>query len=231
MKNLITLIIGLILILLGISFLLNIFHVFNFADYLLRLWPLLIVIWGLNYLTRGRFYWGLILIILGSLFIISNFGLVTFNVFLVFWPTLIILLGISVIIKAFRKDGSAYKSSTDGSFEVVENGKSLNEVNILSDKKVKLDNAEINGGSVVTVLGSTKLDITDTRSVKKGAILEVVNILGETTITVPDNINIKFDSTPILGSIDDQRKQTKEIKKGDTLLIKGVAVIGEIKIR
>lgn len=231
MKNAFTLFIGFMLILIGLSILLDILHVFNFASYLLKLWPVLIIIWGLSELTKGKFYWGVILIALGLLFIISNFGLITFSVFAAFWPMLIILLGLNVIVQAFRHDKVSKKSSNGDTVEVVEKGKSINEVNVLGDKKIQIGESTTDGGSAVTILGSTRLDFTETKVGKNGAILEIVTVLGETSILVPDTMNVKLDSVPVLGEIHDQRKSTSKKKTDGTLLIKGVAVLGSINIK
>jgi len=232
MRTIVILVFGFFLILLGTSFLFDTFHIFNFAGYFLKLWPLLLVVWGLSKMIHGRFYWGLILISLGLLFLISNFSLVSFNVFVIFWPLLIILLGFSIIANAFKK-GAYYenKTSVDSSFEVSEKGKSINEVNVLGGKKIKIDSSNTDGGSIVTVLGSTTLDIVAAKIDKKGAVLEVVNVLGETTIIIADNVEVKLDSVPILGNIDDQRKRSSVKASEGKILIKAVAVMGAINIR
>ena len=48
---------------------------------------------------------GLILILLGALFLLQNLGILTQDVWEIFWPIVIIAIGLSLLIKdAIKKD-------------------------------------------------------------------------------------------------------------------------------
>ncbi|OGZ26747.1 MAG: hypothetical protein A2365_02550 [Candidatus Nealsonbacteria bacterium RIFOXYB1_FULL_40_15] len=47
-------------------------------------------------------YIGLIIVFIGILFLMKNLGLISGDLWPVIWPVLVILLGISILIKAVR---------------------------------------------------------------------------------------------------------------------------------
>lgn len=57
--------------------------------------------WGYRYRHRGNFIWGVILIVVGLVFLLNTLGLVSWQVWdhiWYFWPVLLILWGIKVIL-------------------------------------------------------------------------------------------------------------------------------------
>lgn len=93
-------IIGLVLICLGAAFLLENLNLIYIED-ILQFWPCAIIAIGLVTLwNRGVFsVWGQILVICGALLQVIELG---FDIFIeVWWPVLVIWVGLLVIIKAF----------------------------------------------------------------------------------------------------------------------------------
>lgn len=229
-KNAASLIVGFILILLGLSIFLDNFKIFNIAGYILRLWPLILVYFGVKKLIKGRLFVGLLLLTLGVFMIISNFNLINFNWFLALWPALIIIAGLNVIIKAFTKTPEQIeKEETTG--EEASKEKTLSELTILGDNKRKFISDDFKGGSSVAVLGSAKFDMTACKIPPKGATLEVVVVLGDTYLNIPQKTNVKIEAVPVLGSIEDHRMESEISTEGGVLYIKAVAVMGAIHIK
>lgn len=58
-------------------------------------------------MRRGGLFWGLLLILLGGLFLLDNFGILDINVWQIFLPAVLIVLGLSVLYGAlFRRRGA-----------------------------------------------------------------------------------------------------------------------------
>ncbi len=95
---------GLILFILGLVFLVENFTTIEIWDKVWRLWPIILIIWGIKEIWQRSVFFGLILIALGGIFL----GRYFFN-FLVaediwkFWPVIIIALGVDQIFKAFGR--------------------------------------------------------------------------------------------------------------------------------
>ncbi len=98
----------LILIAIGIIFLLNNLGVLsgNFWDVLIRFWPVLLMIFGLDSIYRGEGLFGSIFITgLGAVFLLMNLGTLSgsaWDILFQFWPVFIILVGVDVILSRTR---------------------------------------------------------------------------------------------------------------------------------
>lgn len=58
---------------------------------------------------QGQFFWGLLLIIIGLLFLFEQLGYIDFGrVLSTYWPAIFILIGISIYLgKGFKRSGAA----------------------------------------------------------------------------------------------------------------------------
>ena len=94
----------LLLIAAGVFLLLNTTNIIEGSPWntLLRLWPLLLVVAGLDSIYRGEGLVGAIILIgVGTIFLLSNLGLVVIGSWLLllrFWPVLLIAFGLDLII-------------------------------------------------------------------------------------------------------------------------------------
>ena len=79
---------------------------------------------------------------------------------------------------------------------------------------------------LVTVMGSTKLDL---RSLAPGEALtlEVVTIMGDTTVEVPAGVKVKVDCTPVMG---DTQIDPGLRSQDASVRITGVVVMGSLRV-
>ncbi len=93
-----------LLVTLGVIFLLNNLHILagDAWDTLLKLWPFLLILLGLDgILRRDGLVGGVLLIGIGVVFLLSNFNVLALNVWetiLRLWPILIIAIGFDILI-------------------------------------------------------------------------------------------------------------------------------------
>ena len=98
----------LLLIIIGVVLLLNTLGTLqsNPWDLFVRYWPVLFLIGGLDNIIRGEgWVWGLISIVLGSIFLAANLGYLpwnSLNLLLRLWPLLLIAGGLDLIFKENR---------------------------------------------------------------------------------------------------------------------------------
>ncbi|MHB8112354.1 MAG: LiaI-LiaF-like domain-containing protein [Bellilinea sp.] len=96
---------ALILILGGAVLLLNTLGILpgNFIELLLKLWPLLFIIGGLDNIVQGRgWVWAVISLGLGTVFLLANFGYLPWNswsLLLRMWPLILVALGLDLIFE------------------------------------------------------------------------------------------------------------------------------------
>ena len=62
-------------------------------------------------MKRASFFWGLVFMVLGGLLLLNNFAILRFNVWKLFWPALVILLGVWVLWQS-QYGGEALESES-----------------------------------------------------------------------------------------------------------------------
>ena len=226
MKNNNRFVFGVILLVLGVLFLidqLNIFANFDISVWkvISIVWPLVLVYLGTNIILRERkSTGGIILIVLGILFLGSNVFEVSF--FAMFWPFILIAIAISILL---NKDGEGSVNIANESV----NSDKLNESVVFwgMDKTVESDNFE--GGEVTCVFGGGRLDLSRVKIAKEGAKLEVNCVFGGAEIIVPEDINVVTNGTGVFGGWSPKIKSGKST--GPKLEITGAAVFGGVEVK
>jgi len=54
-------------------------------------------------IPTGSIFWGILLIILGILFLLANFDLISYSLIFDFWPLLVIAIGVKMLYESLRK--------------------------------------------------------------------------------------------------------------------------------
>lgn len=216
---------GVVLLVLGVLFLIDQLNIFtNFDISIWKVigiaWPLVLIYLGTNLLIKERKNTGgIILIVLGVLFLGSNIFEVSF--FSMFWPFILIAIALSILID---KDESKINIAN-----VHVNAVVINEDVIFwgMDKKVISDSFE--GGEVTCVFGGGKLDISEVKISKEGAKLEINCIFGGLELILPEGINVVTNGTGVFGGWSPNLKSTSS--SGPKLEIVGAAVFGGVEIK
>ncbi len=207
---------GVCIVAVGVLVLLDTLHITSGA--LGTWWPLLLVVAGVVTLANDtrNYLWGGALLIAGILFQLRALDIVDINPWQFFWPVIIILVGLSIIVnrnsspkvsKVEREDVSAILSGVD-------------QITSSSDYK---------GGSVTTVFGGAKLDLRKA-VIKKEATLQVFALCGGIELIIPEDVVVKSQATCILGGIENKQPASKS-KAAPVLYITGTIAMGGIEVK
>jgi predicted membrane protein len=207
-------------------------NLFGYTGVIWKLWPVILLYFGIKKLINARWFSGSFLFIIGIAFLVDNFDLYKYDSMAIVWPLLIIMIGVNVFFKAFNPasiNNDEPEVSTNDT--VTSKDKTINEATIFSSNKRQYTTEDFKGGSSVTVFGETILDLRKSKITKTNASLEIVTLFGETKVIVPEGMNIRMTSVPILGVAEDQRRVTESEGTGPNLLyIKAVSILGGIKL-
>ena len=221
---------GLLAIFFGGLWLLKNLHIFTgpMAYYLFK-WSTIVLAIGLIGLSTNRenAVGYTIMVFIGGFFLLDRIYGIRENFSAIFWPSLMIAIGISLLMKLnsashYDKKFKKNVSSTD----------ELDNVAILSGNEIKITSKSFSGGQTTAILGGTEIDFTDSELAPGINVVKLVNILGGTTFIVPPHWNIKVEVTGILGAFSDNRKHITDISNSDrTLIISGTAILGGGEIK
>jgi predicted membrane protein len=225
MRNKTKIFIGSLLLLLGVTVLLN--NTGLLLPYSISanrlwdfFWPILFLGVGVTLIFDKNFTPGVIFSVIGLAIFASR--LLSWSFWSTFWPLILIFIGLSILLRREKK------VSINDAASVSEEDKIDDTVLFWGvDKKVTSKNFK--GGEINTVFGGYKLDLRKAKISKDDAILNVNCAFGGVEILVPDDCRVVTNGTGILGGWVPNIPATEAEKP--VLTIQGVAAFGGVEIK
>lgn len=220
-----TLLMGLLVVLFGVLFMMHNMGLINRSLWhVIFSWPMLLVAIGLVNLAERKSGWGLTLIAIGGAFLVSRYYQLPFNLFTFFWPVMIIIIGIALILS---NTGSGFVARLKGRRVRAQNsdGDMIEDASIFGGAERIIHSPNFKGGEIVAIFGGSKIDLTQSTLAPGENRLEIVAIFGGTTLIVPNDWNISFESVNIFGGFNDKRHNLN-VDHNKSLVISGVAIFG-----
>jgi len=257
------LIMGLIVIGLGILFTLDKLGYVE-AGSLWEYWPVFLIAAGLGRLLLprecGGHGFGLVLIVVGALFLLNNLGMLPYRVW-DFWPILLLLAGLSMVWRALGRPGRARSSGWPdagfapegregpGSAEPAAAGpasavagpaqparggrdesSTVDCFALLGGSHRQSSSQDFRGGSLFAFMGGCELDLRQA-SIRGGqATIDAFAMWGGIEIKVPQDWTVALHGTPVLGAFDDKTVHAGA-NGSKVLVITGVAIMGGVEIK
>lgn len=221
------LLLGVVLMFLGLFLIADLADIvpWRLRDFIFT-WQALLIFLGLVFLSnkenKGT---GVILIVIGSFFLLPRFFDVPHYWGSLFWPAMLILLGLVVIFSSRRSGGGS--STVFGGGKRTSNEDWLDDVSVFGGGDRVIGSQQFQGGKLTHIFGGSKVDFTRAQLAPGKNYLEVVMIFGGTKLIVPESWNIKLEVTSVFGGFSDKRVKTMVVSESDrSLHITGVNVFG-----
>ncbi len=188
-------------------------------------WEMLLIAIGVvNIFWRQSIWSGVILIGIGGFFLLVNFYHMPFSTWQLFFPALIILVGLKMIFGPSRFEKGMFKqpmfNHSVGSEDFFE------DIAIFGGGERKVVTPTFKGGRMVAMFGGSKVDLTHC-NIAPGdrPMIEVVSIFGGSGLVVPSDWNVKVEVFNIFGGYVDKRISS-QVDYNKTLIVKGVTIFG-----
>ncbi len=192
-------------------------------------WPMILVAIGLLQVSsRESIFTGIILILIGGFFLLPRLFFMPQNFIHDFWPGLLIIFGILIILKRSffhhgfhgRRYRNVAEMKNDAGFIVMNN--------VLGGGKHVVAPVEFKGGKISNIFGGMELDLTQTTLAPGKNILEIDSIFGGISIIVPSDWVIKIEVSSTVGGFSDKRTVVPDPASGADreLIIRGSAIFG-----
>lgn len=240
-------VLGLVVIAVGVLFTLDRLGYVNAGEFW-EYWPVLLIAIGIGRVlqprgTHGRGF-GVVLIMVGAWFLLSNLDLIHYR-FRDVWPIFLVLLGITMVWRAIAGppweglrrhpkeaiaagEGSAAVGGPVTSASVTSS--TVSGFALLGGVNRKCASQDFRGGSLTAIMGGCELDLRHASISSGQAVIDTFALWGGIEIKVPQDWSVVVQGTPILGAFDDQTARVG----GDgtkVLVIKGVALMGGVEIK
>jgi predicted membrane protein len=223
----------------GILLLLNGFGIlpYQFRHIFLNWQMLLIVIGIYNLFSPQHKTSGIILIAIGGIFLVNKFHFFDFNAWTLFWPVILIIVGIAILIKHNRRpvfygSGPSDPNGPDGPYT---NNKSeiINEVSIFSGSEKTITSKNFRGGKITSIFGGSEINLMQAGLSSGNNVIDMFCMFGGTTLIVPSDWEINVDVTAVFGGYVDKRYKSKSLTPDNTkrLNITGLVLFGGGEIK
>jgi predicted membrane protein len=217
---------GIIILIIGILLLVGNLGLYDTGQLLLYV-PSLFILMGLYALYKTRFHstTGPIILILVATFVqLLVLSIVSWNILFTWWPLILVLIGIHILFN--RKHLFSTSKSSDQKVDMT---------TVLGDANVSNISKDFTGGNITVVLGDSKLNLKESVVEYPPAIINIMVLLGEININIPDDWQIEMDVVNILGDVSDKRSSTSAQRSGMVekphLIIKGFVMLGDFSIK
>jgi predicted membrane protein len=216
------LLLGIVLMFLGLFLIADMADVipWRFRDFLFT-WQALLIFLGIVFLSGKDKGTGLILIAIGAFFLMPKFFDLPHYWRSLFWPSLLILLGLVVIFGSRRQEGlfNPKKKATGDDL--------LDDVAVFGGGDRIIFSQHFQGGKITNIFGGSKYDLTGSRLAPGRNYLDVTMIFGGSKFVIPEGWDVKIEVTAIFGGFSDKRVRSMVVKDEDkTLIISGVTIFG-----
>lgn len=150
--------------------------------------------------SQGRIIIGAIFIVIGVLILLNNLGTIDLGRFIAdYWPILLILLGLRLIIQRTKRPIS--KKHSVGDQTTFSDAPGTFYSNLFGDLDLALKSLNFQTERISTVFGDTELDLSELQIVSGERELRVSGVLGDIHVTAPNQVPFYLKASIVAGDI------------------------------
>lgn len=231
-----TLIFAFIVIGAGVLFLLRSIGILPYAiSRVLISWQMLLIVIGVfNILSTQHRVSGYILIGIGGFFMLDKLFYWDIGFWQVFWPLVLIGIGVAVLVNHQKNQGQGYRFNQMGARNSgFDDGDFIDEVTIFSGTEKTITSQNFRGGKITSIFGGSEINLTQAQLSDDKNDIEVVSIFGGSTLIVPPDWDVKVNVTAVFGGFSDKRYKRTGVEKDPQKLLRvqGVVIFGGGEIK
>ena len=226
--------VGLIFIALGALFLLSNLGIF-YVDNLWEFWPVILIVLGVARAAGSRYMagWisGGILILIGAVFLLRNFGYIHGSVWQYFWPLILILVGVSMLLRGMgARRFSRYGPPATVAGATV--ASKIDEWAMFGGVKRRVESQDFEGGEAFVMFGGIEIDLRRAGTKLDEVRIDANAMFGGVEIRVPETWEVVVRGAGIFGGYEDKSRgiDTPGTKR-PRLIVSGQAVFGGVVIK
>lgn len=217
-RNFFSLLLGLFLVVLGLSILLESLGYPIIQDLFKTFWPLFVIGLAVSRFMVRDVKGGIIMGTIGIIAQLNTLGLTDIRYWDLIIPLILIVIGFSAISKGLF-------SPPKGSGSTV-----LSDTTLFGGLEKRITDQQFSIGSFITLFGATEVDLRSAAFKDGEAVVDALVAFGGAEIKVPANCKVEMDVTAIFGGSSDKRVVSDK-PTTQTLKVKGYVLFGGIEIK
>jgi predicted membrane protein len=218
---------GAILIALGTIVLLDHMNVIH-ADRFWKYWPVLLIALGIaKVVNEGKRVGGVLLILVGGIFLAEHLGYTTLT-WATIWPVVLIGAGIAMIWGRFDlpQHRSVVGGDGPGTFQATA---------IFGGVERRIHSTNFQGGTITALFGGIEVDFRSADIEGEEAVIFIEAVFGGVELTVPDRWVVHWEGQNIFGGYSDETRPPLPDVPGSPprkrLILRGRALFGGVSIQ
>jgi predicted membrane protein len=146
-----------------------------------------------------QFFWGMLFIIIGIIFLLDNFGYASAGEIIHdYWPLVFVLWGISILV---RKGSPAPKVERNDHRDDHVSSDLFHQSNVFGDLTLNISSKNFKGGSISTVFGDCDSDLTDMTIAEGEHALHLHSVFGDSLIRIRKESAVKLTANSTFGKL------------------------------
>lgn len=200
----------------------------DLADALIS-WQMLLIAIGALSLAKGNRGTGIVLVGLGSFFMLTQYVDIPHEVRQLYWPAMLVLIGVALL--------SRHRRIPVAPVDPIPNEKSFDYFDdfvIFGGREIFVNSQSLKGGRSTSIFGGIEYDLRQAKLAPEGAIIDCTCVFGGTGIKVPLDWNVRNEVTTLFGAFTDKRGDTymqATLDPAKTVVIKGTTMFGGVEIK
>jgi len=213
---------GLILVVVGIVMIAGNLHwiPFEIRNWLFRWQTIVLTIGVILLVSKENKGPGLVMVIIGGFFLAVDLVDNAYYLHRLFWPSMIILVGLIFIIRGNKQPFSSHN--------IISDKDSLDDMAVFGGGQQLITSKNFKGGKMTAVFGGSTIDFTQAQLANGISVIDIISIFGGVKLIVPRDWDIQLEVTAIFGGFGDKRIGDPHIVQDPSkkLVIKGIAIFG-----
>ncbi|WP_163709868.1 LiaF transmembrane domain-containing protein [Mangrovibacterium lignilyticum] len=191
-------------------------------------WQMLLIAIGALAMMKGNRVMGVILIGLGTFFILPELFDVPYEVRRLYWPAMLVLIGVALVYRQRGSGPSSHQGTEGRDFD------EFDDFVIFGGREIFINSKQLKGGRSMSVFGGIEYDLRQATLSPQGAVIDCTCLFGGTGLKVPLDWNVRNEVSTIFGAFTDKRGDTFQQGQFDpskTIVLKGITLFGGVEIK
>jgi predicted membrane protein len=152
--------------------------------------------------NAGNLKWGIILILVGLVFLLHNYGFVDFWWLIgILWPLILIWWGYTMIRRSRAGSGEERAAKVFGDQSLTIDSDEIRQSTVFGDIRLTVSSSNFKGGSASAVFGDLFIDLGSVENFSSPASMRLETVFGDIVVRLPSHAAVELHTSRVFGTM------------------------------